>query len=63
MREVIEEESIADKNKVTEDTFSHKSNTQEKNARAIFTSEKIDKPDNLVDAVNKLKINDAKYYE
>ena len=29
----------------------------------IFTSEKIDKSDNLVDSVKNLTINDAKYYE
>ena len=31
--------------------------------KAIFTSEKLDKSDDLVDAVKNLTINDAKYYE
>ena len=44
-------------------TFSHASNAQRQNGNAIFTSEKLDKLDELVDAVNNLTINDAKYYE
>ena len=63
IRKVIEDESIADANNVTADTFSHKSNTQRENANVIFTGEKLDKLDDLVDAVNNLTINDAKYYE
>ena len=59
----MEEESIAGANNVTLDTFSHMSNTQRDNANAIFTIEKIDKSDELVDAVNKLTINDSVYYE
>ena len=59
----MKQESIADANIVTVDTFSHTSNTQRENARAIFTSEKLDKQDKLVDAVKNLTINDAKYYE
>ena len=51
-----------DANNVTGDTFSHTSNTQRENANAIFTSENIDKSDNLVDAVNKLTINYFDYY-
>ena len=45
------------------DTFSHASNTQIENANTIFTIEKLDKLDNLVDAVMNLTINDAKWYE
>ena len=41
----------------------HVPNTQIENANMIFTSEKIDKSDDLVDTVNNLTINDAKYYE
>ena len=59
----MEEESISDVNNVTSDTFSHTPNTQRENANVIFTSEKLDKLDELVDAVNNLTINDAKYYE
>ena len=45
------------------DTFRHTPNTQKDNANAIFTSEKLDKSDELIDAVNNLKINDAEYYQ
>ena len=50
-------------NNVTADTFSHVSNTQTEKANAIFTSEKLDKYDELIDAVNNLTINDTEYYE
>ena len=63
IRKASEEESIADANNVTADTFSHSSNTQRKNANAIFTSKKLDKSDELVDALKKLTSNNAKYYE
>ena len=46
--EFIEEESIADANNVTADTFSHTSNTQREDFNATFTSEKLDKSDKLV---------------
>ena len=59
----MEEESIADANNVTVDTFSHTSNKQKDNANAIFTSEKLDKSDKLVGTVNNLTINNARYYE
>ena len=52
-----------DDNNVTVDTFSHMSNTQTENTNTIFTSEKLDKLDDLVKAVNNLTINDAEYYE
>ena len=58
-----EESSIADDNKVTVDTFSHISNTQRENGNAIFTSEKLDKSDELADTVQNLKTNNTKYYE
>ena len=59
----MEEESIADANDVTADTFSHTSNAQRENSNAIFTSEKLDKSDELVDAVEILKFNNTEYYE
>ena len=54
---------MADVNNVTADTFSHTFNTQRENVNAIFTSEKLDKSDDLVHIVNNLTINDARYYE
>ena len=59
----MEEESIVDANNITADTFSHASNTQRENANTVFTSEKLDKSYELVDAIKNLTINDAKYYE
>ena len=56
-----EEGSITDANNVTADAFSHASSSQRENADTIFTSEKLDKSDELVDAINKLTINDAGY--
>ena len=56
-------ESILDANNVTADTFSHTSNSQKDNANAIFTSEKLDKSDELEDALKDLTINNAEYYE
>ena len=44
-------------------TFSHASNTWRENTNDIFTSGKLDKSDDLVDAVNIVTINNAKYYE
>ena len=58
----MEEESITDDNNVTVDTFSQSSAHRE-NLNAIFTSEKLDKSDELVDKVINLTINNAKYYE
>ena len=51
---VIEEESTADDNNVTVDTFSHMSNTKRYNANAKFTIENLDKFDELVDTVKNL---------
>ena len=63
MVKAVEQESILDVNNVTADTFSHTSNTQRQNSNTIFTSEKLDKSDDLEDALQYLTINDAKYYE
>ena len=59
---VVEYESISDFNNLTADTFSHASNTQRENSNAIFTSEKLDNPNELLDTENKLTINDSKYH-
>ena len=56
-----EEESITDSNNITAAEFSHVSISQRKNADVIFTSEKLHKLDNLVDAINNLTINNAGY--
>ena len=48
---------------VTLDEFSYAFNTQRENANVIFTSEELDKSDELADAVNNLTISDAKYYK
>ena len=63
MRKVVEEESIADFNNITADTFSHAYNTQRDNSNAIFASKKLDKLDELVDAVNNLTTKNTKYDE
>ena len=63
IRKFMEEEPTADANKVTADTFSYASNTQREHPITIFTSEKIDKSDDIVDAVKNLTIIDAGYYE
>ena len=62
-KEVIEEESIVDANNVTADTSSHNSSAKRYNSNTIFTGEKLDKSDELVDAVKNLTINDTIYYE
>ena len=54
-----EEESIMDANSINDDTFSHVSSSQRENADAIFTSEKLEKLDKLVDAITNLKRNNA----
>ena len=56
-----EEKSITDANNVTDDTFSHASSSQIENADVIFTSEKLDKSDELLNAINKLTTNEAVY--
>ena len=52
-----------DASNVTVDTLLNTSNTQRENTNAIFTGEKLDKSDNLLEAVNNLTINDAEYHE
>ena len=52
-----------DSNNFTADTFIRTSNTHRENANTILTSKKLDKSDDLADAVKDLTINDAKYYE
>ena len=47
----MEKGEISDSNNVTVDTFSNTSITQMENANAIFTSDKFDKSDELLDAV------------
>ena len=63
IRKFAEEESITNAKNVTADTFSHASNARRENENAIFTSEKLDKSDDLTDAVNNLTVNNAKYHE
>ena len=58
MCKVMEEESITYSNNVTVDTFSHTYNTQRENLYAVFTSEKLDKLEELTDTLKDLKIND-----
>ena len=57
----MEDESITDSINVTVDTFRHAYGAQSKNANVIFTNKKLEKLDELVDALNNLTINDAKY--
>ena len=59
----MEEESIVYSNNVTKNIFGHASNTQRENVNSIFTSDKLEKSDELVDAVKNLTINDAGYYK
>ena len=59
----MEEESIINAHNVTANTFVHASIVQREISNMIFTSEKLDKSDELVDSVKNLTINDAKFYE
>ena len=59
----MEEESIARANNITADTFNHASNTQRDNTKTIIKSEKVDKSDDMVDAVKNVTINNDEYYE
>ena len=52
---------ITDANNVTADAFSHAFTSQRENSDTIFTSEKLDKLDKLVDTINNLTIIDAIY--
>ena len=56
-----EEESIMDANNVTADVFSHASSSKRENVDLIFTCEKLDNTDELVNTINGLIINDAVY--
>ena len=51
IHKVVDEESISYANNVSANTFSHTSVTQRDNVNAIFTSEKLDKSDKLVDTL------------
>ena len=59
----MEKESISDANNLTADEFSHASKTQRENTNALFTSEDLDKSDDLANALKDLTIIDAAYYE
>ena len=48
-------------NNLTADAFSHASSSQRENLNTVFTSDKLEKLDNLVDAINNLTMNDAGY--
>ena len=50
-----------DSNNVTADAFSHESSSQREILNAVFTSEKLDKLDKLVDAIIDMTINNAIY--
>ena len=56
-----EEESMADAKNVIADAFSHVSSSHRENTDAIFTCEKLDISDKLVNAINNLTINDTIY--
>ena len=56
-----EEGEITDANNVTNDTWSLVSSSQRENLNAMFTSEKLEKSDELVDAVKNMKMNDVGY--
>ena len=59
IRKVMKEESISYANKVPANTLVCTSNTQRENENVIFTNEKLDKSDELIDALNDLTINDT----
>ena len=56
-----EEESRTDANNVISDALIHASSSPKENADTIFTSDKLDKSDKLVNTLNNLKINDARH--
>ena len=51
-----------DANNVTANTFSHTPNTQKESANMIFTSEELDKSDELADTLKDLTIKNSVYY-
>ena len=59
-KKIIEDE--LDSHNITVDTFSYASNKQKENKNEIFTSEKLNKPDDLSETLKDLKIKDAEYY-
>ena len=56
-----EEESLTDANNVTTAAFSCAPSSRRGNVGAIFTSERLDKSDKLVNPINNLKIKDKVY--
>ena len=56
-----EEESITGANNVTADAFTHVLSSQRDNSDTIFTHEKLDESENLVNAINNLTINTSGY--
>ena len=56
-----EQESITGANNVTSDAFSHTFSSQKENADTVFTSEKLNKLDKIVNAINNLTINYTLY--
>ena len=56
-----EEEPIMDANNITADAFSHVPSSQRENVDVIFTSEKVDESDELVNGINKWTINNSGY--
>ena len=50
-----------DPNNVTADSFSLTSSSQRENSNVIFTSEKLEKLDELVNAVKNMTINGVRY--
>ena len=56
-----EEESITEANNINAYAFSHASSSQRENTDMIFTSEKLDKSDELVNAINNLTTSDVVY--
>ena len=56
-----EDGAITDANNITTDICSRKSSSQRENLNAIFTSENLEKPDDLVNAVKNMTINEIGY--
>ena len=57
----MKEKSIQGDNNVAADTFSHTSNKKRENANAIFTSQKLEKSDELFNAVKNMTKKDSGY--
>ena len=56
-----EKERITDADNVTADALSHASGLYRENLDNIFTNKKLDKSDKLINAINNLTINSARY--